>query len=139
MSEKGKELAAKLMALRKEGKVAFDTFDGLYVSNLEDLIYKQPADGLLYDLNRDPVTCLSWIEQEAKSWINNYAAGVVIEKLHADVLSTRLDIRRAMEAMKKFTDWYEEREPDTPDPEMSSLAMEYRRLEAKYPAPEDKP
>ncbi len=99
MGDKGKELVDKLIALKSEGKVAFETFDGLYISSIEDLIYKQPGDGLLYDLNRDAPTCLTWIAQEKESWVNNYAAGLVIEKLYADVLSARAEYEAMQRAL----------------------------------------
>ena len=62
----------------KEGKVSFMTIDGFYSCKLEDFI-KQPAEGVLYDLNRDKATTLT-IMPELR-WINDYAVAVVINYL----------------------------------------------------------
>ena len=62
----------------KEGWISFMTIDGLMSCKLEDFI-KQPAEGVLYDLNRDKVTTLT-IMPELR-WINDYAVAVVINYL----------------------------------------------------------
>ena len=63
----------------KEGKIVFMTFDGPMETDLEDFI-KQPAEGILYDLNRDPTTVLNYINDNPR-WVNDYAVGLVITKL----------------------------------------------------------
>jgi hypothetical protein len=75
------DLTEMLLAKEKEGIVVFETIEGLKECNVTDLIEKQPTDGLLYDLNRDKVTCLSWIHSDKTGWINNFAVCVVITKL----------------------------------------------------------
>lgn len=65
----------------KNGKVCFMTVDGLYSANLVDFL-EQPTEGLLYDLNRDKVTVLSWISADNPKWENDYAVSMVIEFLH---------------------------------------------------------
>ena len=62
----------------KEGKVSFMTIEGLASCKLEDFI-KQPADGMLYDLNRDKATVLTASPEQR--WINDYAVAVVISYL----------------------------------------------------------
>ncbi|GAG64933.1 unnamed protein product, partial [marine sediment metagenome] len=47
-----------ILKKEKEGKVVFETLNGLMTIDLEDFI-KQPAKGILYDLNKDRVTILS--------------------------------------------------------------------------------
>ena len=64
----------------KEGKVVFMTWDGPREADLEEFI-RQPTEGLLYDLNRDRVTVLTFIDQEPAKWVNDYAVGLVIAKL----------------------------------------------------------
>ena len=66
--------------LRKEKDriVVIHTFDGLYEAKLDEII-KQPTEGLLYDLNRDKATVLTYIDQP--KWVNDYAVGLVISKL----------------------------------------------------------
>jgi len=63
----------------KEGKVVFMTIEGPMVADLEEFI-KQPTEGLLYDLNRDRATVLTFIDKEPK-FVNDYAVGLVISKL----------------------------------------------------------
>jgi hypothetical protein len=63
----------------KEGKVVFMTAEGLMEDDLEEFI-KQPTEGILYDLNRDRATVLTFIDANQK-WINDYAVGLVIAEL----------------------------------------------------------
>lgn len=49
-------------------------------------IVKQPAEGLLWDLNRDEVTALSFMDQEGMiHWVNNFAVALVIRELKSQV------------------------------------------------------
>jgi hypothetical protein len=62
----------------KEGKVVFMTPDGPYIVDLDDFI-SQPSEGILYDLNRDRLTVLTFIDDP--KWVNDYAVGLVIKRL----------------------------------------------------------
>lgn len=74
-----KEIRELVLQKEKEGKVVFvATFDKLMEADLEQFI-KQPTEGLLYDLNRDRATVLTFIDKP--KWINDYAVGLVIKKL----------------------------------------------------------
>ena len=73
-----KEIQELLLQKRKEGKLVLDTLEGFMEVDLNEFI-KQPAEGMLYDLNRDVVTILTFIDKP--TWINNFACMVVIEKL----------------------------------------------------------
>ena len=42
-------------------------------------MFNQPVDGLLYDLNRDEATIMTFIDSE--KWINDYACALVIRYL----------------------------------------------------------
>ena len=64
----------------KEGNVVIMTCDGPRLINLEEFI-KQPTTGLLYDLNRDKATILTFINEKPAKWVNDYAVGLVIAKL----------------------------------------------------------
>lgn len=75
MNEKYKEL---VLQKEKEGKVVFMTIEGPMEANLEDFI-KQSAEGILYDLNRDRVTVLTFIEDI--KWVNDFAVNLVITRL----------------------------------------------------------
>lgn len=63
----------------KEGNIVIRNQEGLETFNLDDFI-NQPAEGILYDLNRDRATTLSLIKTDPK-WVNDYAVALVIEKL----------------------------------------------------------
>jgi hypothetical protein len=54
------------------------THEGLMEAKLDEVI-KQPTEGLLYDLNRDRITILTYINDP--KWVNDFACMKVIEKL----------------------------------------------------------
>lgn len=62
----------------KKGNVVFSTFDGYGVAPLAEFI-KQPADGILYDLNRLPEVVLTFINDP--KWVNDFAVYQVIKAL----------------------------------------------------------
>jgi len=76
------ELRDKILSETKKGNVVIATFEGLKVTELSEFI-KQPADGLLYDLNRDEATILTFIDNP--KWINDYAVCMVIHALKARI------------------------------------------------------
>ncbi len=67
-----------ILKKKNEGIVCFMTFDGLYSAKVDDFI-KQPADGILYDLNRDMATTLTIMPE--KRWINDIAVAVTVVAL----------------------------------------------------------
>ena len=72
------KLRDMILERAKKGEVVIRTVDGLMTCKLNDII-KQPTEGLLYDLNRDSVTVLTFLDDP--KWINDYAVGLVIGKL----------------------------------------------------------
>ena len=72
------KIQALVLKKEKEGKVVINTIEGLQEIELAEFI-KQPAEGILYDLNKDKATVLTFIEDE--KWINDYACGLVITEL----------------------------------------------------------
>lgn len=62
----------------KEGKVVIAAFEGFREIDINDLV-NQPVDGILYDLNRNGETILTFIEDI--KWVNDYACNLVIKKL----------------------------------------------------------
>lgn len=58
--------------------VVLNTIEGLRAVELDKII-DQPADGLLYDLNRDECTIMTFIDDP--EWINDYACAKVIRAL----------------------------------------------------------
>jgi hypothetical protein len=72
------EIKDKILEEYKKGNVVIAGIDGLGVAKLDDLI-KQPTEGLLYDLNRDEMTILTFLPD--RKWVNDYASTQVIRAL----------------------------------------------------------
>ena len=62
----------------RKGNVVVANLGGIKTMKLEDII-KQPAEGILYDLNRLESVILSFLPDP--KWINDYAASQVIREL----------------------------------------------------------
>ena len=60
----------------KDGYVVFASIDGLHKQKLEEFI-KQPLEGMLYDINRNAVTILTFIEDP--KWVNDFALTKLLE------------------------------------------------------------
>ena len=71
-----------VLEAEKENRVVFMAIDGPLSVDLDEFI-SQPTEGLLYDLNRDRITCLTWLDdpEVGKFWINNFCVMKVITKL----------------------------------------------------------
>ena len=68
----------KILEEYNKGNVVISNFEGLQVANLSELI-KQPTEGILYDINRDEMTILTFISDP--KWVNDYASTKVIRAL----------------------------------------------------------
>ena len=84
-SEKSKEPAQRairdrVLSERDKGNVVFLGLEGLMSVPLEEFI-KQPADGILYDLNLLEEVVLTFIAE--RKWVNDFAVALVIRKLIA--------------------------------------------------------
>jgi hypothetical protein len=62
----------------KKGNVVFVGIEGLQTAPISEFI-KQPADGILYDLNRIESVVLSFLSDP--KWVNDYAVAQVIRAL----------------------------------------------------------
>ena len=79
MSKLGMEsIKDRILEEYNKGNVVVSGFEGLQVTPLDEII-KQPVDGLLYDLNRDEATVLTFINNP--KWVNDYAVAKVIRLL----------------------------------------------------------
>ena len=68
----------KIFEEEKKGNIVVNVDRGLEVYSLREFV-NQSAEGLLYDLNRDEATILTWIDDP--KWINDYACAMVIRYL----------------------------------------------------------
>lgn len=70
-----------ILKKKKEGKAVYYASPGeLAVSTLEE-ICNQPAEGILYDLNRDEASVLAFASDDNPYWVNNFATAQVIRYL----------------------------------------------------------
>lgn len=72
------DLKDKILEEYKKGNVVIANIEGLGVAKLADLI-QQPTEGILYDLNRDEMTILTFLPD--RKWVNDYASTQVIREL----------------------------------------------------------
>jgi len=73
-----KKIKDKILKEYKKGNIIVVTIEGLQGMPLKEFI-KQPADGILYDLNRNEAKILTFIEDP--KWVNDYAVCKVIRAL----------------------------------------------------------
>lgn len=76
--EKYENFKNEVLEEYKKGNIVFMTIEGPTIAPLVEFL-KQPAEGILYDLNRDRLTVLTYINEE--KWVNDFAVSVVIEVL----------------------------------------------------------
>ena len=88
-----KNIKEVVLEAEKAGDIVFMTCDGLMRTKLDKFI-SQPTEGLLYDLNRNRSTVLTFIEEGDLKWINDFAANLVITKLKEYYDSTQLGCGR---------------------------------------------
>jgi len=81
-----------ILEKRDEGKVVYRSYEGLISVPLEQLI-QQPADGILYDLNRLEEVVLTFIDDP--KWINDFAVALTIRALKNRVASLETDLAQA--------------------------------------------
>lgn len=79
----------------KENKLLFMTCDGIAEADI-DKFMEQPVEGILYDLNRSKVVCLTLINKEPQ-WVNNYATAIVIEKFNEKLKQAKKGNKMAVE------------------------------------------
>lgn len=88
MGNKKKTFEDCVLQDKKDGVVTIATLFGFEHYNLDEFV-KQPVEGLLYDLNMDEATLLTFLsndnQQEALGYVNQWAAAQVIKKLKEQV------------------------------------------------------
>ena len=83
------EIKDLILAEYEKGNVVVSTFDGLKVCELHDLL-DQPAEGLLYDLNRDTGTILTCLNDP--KWVNDFALSRVVIALKEKIAQLEEEI-----------------------------------------------
>jgi hypothetical protein len=87
MNEQQAETLKLIQNVEKQGNIVFAGFNGIMSTSIAEFI-KQPAEGILYDLNRDPVTTITLADQNSvmgQRWVNDYAVAGVIKALKAEI------------------------------------------------------
>ncbi len=85
MSDEKKKWSEIVLEAKDDGRVVFFCIDEVLTAPVKEII-KQPADGLLWDLNRDEVTALSWMNKDGMlHWVNNFAVALVIRELKSQL------------------------------------------------------
>lgn len=74
------ELQNLILSKKKEGKIVFYSLEGLMEAKMENII-QQPANGLLWELNRDMATLLSRVSKDNPCWVNDLALVNITEYL----------------------------------------------------------
>jgi len=87
MKKAEQTIKEKILAEYKKGNIVVSTFEGLMTMPLKECI-KQPDSGLLYDLNRDAATILTFIDDP--KWINDYALSMVVIELKKQINDSSL-------------------------------------------------
>lgn len=70
----------------RKGNVVCMGLEGLEVVPLDEFI-KQPADGILYDLNRLPEVVTLFLDDP--KWVNDFAVSLVIKRLREQLPDTQ--------------------------------------------------
>lgn len=72
-------LRDKIWAEREKGNIVFQAMPGEFLTANLEAFLEQPADGILYDLNRGEEVAISFIHEP--KWVNDFAAAMTIRKL----------------------------------------------------------
>ena len=75
---KKEEIKDRILAEYKKGNIVVMDFEGIKAMPIKDFI-KQPAEGMLYDLNRNEAVVLTFLPDP--KWINDFAVAKVIKAL----------------------------------------------------------
>ena len=80
METKGKEIIEsirnKVLAEWDKGNLVYANIEGLKSIKFEEFI-KQPLDGMLYDINRNAATILTFLDDP--KWVNDFALTKLLE------------------------------------------------------------
>ena len=74
--EKRKSVCDWVLAEWDKGNLVYADIEGLESIKFEEFI-KQPLDGMLYDINRDTATILTFLDDP--KWVNDFALTKLLE------------------------------------------------------------
>ena len=74
--ETKEDLKDMILNAWKDGYVVFASIEGLHKQKLEEFI-KQPLEGMLYDINRNTATILTFLDDP--KWVNDFALTKLLE------------------------------------------------------------
>lgn len=70
------KLRDKILEEYKNGNISYRTIEGVMSCPIESFV-KQPLEGMLYDLNRDRATVMSFLDDP--KWTNDFGLTVLLE------------------------------------------------------------
>lgn len=95
MGDDKKKFSELVLSERDKGNVVFLAIDEILSMPVKEIV-KQPTDGLLWDLNRDEATALSFMDEEGMThWVNNFAVALVIRELKAQLELKEIELQNA--------------------------------------------
>ena len=100
MSETPDKLRDLILSERDKGNIVFRGLpDQLMTAPLDEFI-EQPAEGMLYDLNRLEEISLTFLKDP--KWVNDFAVALVIRKLTARLRQAEADLVKAREDAERY-------------------------------------
>ncbi len=71
-----KELAKKILEEYDKGNICYRTIEGVFSQKIENFT-KQPLEGMLYDIERDRATVMTFLDDP--KWTNDFALTMLLE------------------------------------------------------------
>ena len=97
------KLRDTILAERDKGNIVFQALPGQFaIANLDEFI-QQPAEGMLYDLNRSEVISLTFLKDP--KWVNDFAVALVIRKLTDRLRQAEADLVKARVNEGRYLMW----------------------------------
>lgn len=97
------DIRERVLTERDKGNIVYRGLPGSFMGAKLDEFVEQPADGILYDLNRDEAVILTFIHEP--KWVNDFAAAQVIRKLVQQRDEARQSAGAEREAPMKLWLW----------------------------------
>jgi hypothetical protein len=95
-------LRDRILKERDAGRIVFWGLPDELVAVVLDDFLKQPADGILYDLNRLEEVVLTWLPDP--KWVNDFAVATVIRRLVATIERQQRELEELTESEDAYSD-----------------------------------